>query len=180
MTGRAGRESRLVNRHGAGCIRPALSDSVNTAGHIRQRGRCRHGVRTEPVSARRFAWSAGAAGTAERHHNGRPNGLGNPSAHRIGWNSPGAGRRSGIRLAGMGSATGRRLHRSKSFGYPRRRCALRDGLDLTVIISAERARPVRAQARVPHSAGVPQARWPSHRPPPRKGGESRVSAPISG
>lgn len=61
---------------------------------------------------------------------------------------PGAGRHSDIRLAGMSSATGSRLHRINHFIYPRRRRALRDGLYLTVITSADRIRPVRAQARV--------------------------------
>jgi hypothetical protein len=48
----------------------------------------------------------------------------------------------------MVSATGSRTHRSIHFGYPRRRCALRDGPYLTVIISAERVWPARAQARI--------------------------------
>jgi hypothetical protein len=54
----------------------------------------------------------------------------------------------------MSSATGSRLHRINHFIYPRRRCALRDGLYLTVITSADRIRPVRAQAFLRRAAGA--------------------------
>jgi hypothetical protein len=57
----------------------------------------------------------------------------------------------------MSPATDSHLHRSNLLAS--RCCALRDDLYLTVIISADRIRRVRAQARA-HSAGVPQARWP--------------------